>query len=181
MCCEVLASIEIATRAAKALRFIGWSEILARAPEATGASPVPYRLPVPSGGYLVPDGIFGIEYCSEGTKSYRFFSLEADRGTMPVSRSKPGQTSYLGKLSVYDEIIRQQIHKSHWAVPNLLVLTVTTSATRMSEIVAKLGAGNPAFLFKATEERSLTAPMSELLTSPWQRAGHAPISIAESH
>jgi hypothetical protein len=181
MCCETLASIEIATQATEALRFIPWPEILARAPEATRASPTPYRLPVPSGGYLVPDGVFGIEYRSEGNKSYRFFSLEADRGTMPVSRFKPGQTSYLGKLSVYDEIIRQQIHKSHWGVPNLLVLTATTSAARISEIVAKLGTSNPVFLFKAAEERSLTVPVPELLTSPWQRAGHAPLSIAESY
>lgn len=50
MCCEVLASIEIATRATEALRFIPWSEILARAPEATRTSPAPCRLPVPSGG-----------------------------------------------------------------------------------------------------------------------------------
>lgn len=181
MSCEALASMEIGTRTTEALRFISWPEILARAPEATRRSRAPLRLPVPSGGYLLPDGAFGIEYRTGETKGYRFFALEADRGTMPVSRSKPAQTSYLGKLFAYGEIIEHQVHKTHWGVPNLLVLTVTTNVARITEITAKLGTGSSAFLFKAAEDSALTKPTPELLASPWQRAGHAPISIAESH
>jgi hypothetical protein len=179
--CEVLASLELGTRASGTLRFIGWPEILARVPEAARTTSGPFRLPVPFGGHLVPDGVFGIEYRLAEAKSYRFFALEADRGTMPVSRSRPGQTSYLGKLATYGEIIAHQVHKTHWGVPNLMVLTVTTNAARMAEIINKLHSGSPAFLFKAAEENGLTKPMPELLTEPWQRTGHAPISVAESH
>jgi hypothetical protein len=39
------------------------------------------------------------------------------------SRSKSGQTSYLGKFAAHGEIIREHVHKAHWSVPNLLVLT----------------------------------------------------------
>jgi hypothetical protein len=181
MICEVLASIELSVRADPRLRFIAWPEILARAPEAVRASRTPLRLPVPSGGYLVPDGAFGLEYRDGNAKTFRFFALEADRGTMPISRSKPGQTSYLGKLAAYGEIIREHIHKAHWGVPNLLILTLTTSPARAAEIIAKLGTdGSPAFLFKAVDAKTLMRPAPRLLTEPWTRAGLPPLSIAES-
>jgi hypothetical protein len=181
MICEALASIELAARGDARLRFIAWPEILARAPEAVRASGTPFRLPVPSGGYVVPDGVFGIEYLAGGTKAFRFFALEADRGTMPIARTNTRQSSYLGKLAAYGEIIARQVHKTHWGIPNLLVLTLTTSAARCSEMVAKLGAGgSPAFLFKAMDGRGLANPVPALLTEPWTRAGSPPLSIAEA-
>jgi hypothetical protein len=181
MICEALASVELAVRGDARLRFIACPEILARAPEAVRASGTPFRLPVPSGGYLVPDGMFGIEYRNGEAKAYRFFALEADRGTMPLARSDPRQSSYLGKLAAYGEVIARQAHKAHWGIPNLLVLTLTTSAARCSEMVAKLGTGgSPAFLFKAAEGKALANPVPQLLTEPWTRAGSLPLSIAES-
>lgn len=180
--CEALGSLELGTRAGDGLRFIPWPEILARAPEATRASPTPCRLSLPSSRYLVPDGLFGIEYRSGDSKSYRFFALEVDRGTMPVSRSDQKQTSYLEKLAAYREIIAQQAHKTHWGIPNLLVLTVTTNLDRVSDMLGKLrtDGGHPAFLFGATTERGLARPLPQLLTEPWRRAGFPPLSIAES-
>jgi hypothetical protein len=180
MTCEAVASIELAARADEHLRFIAWPEIFARAPEATRASKTPLRLPVPSGGSLAPDAVFGLEYRTHGARTYRFFALEVDRGTMPISRSKPGQTSYLGKLTAYGEILSRQVHKTHWGIPNLLVLTLTASTARASEIVAKLGLGSPAFLFKSAEGKALSKLLGALLSEPWERAGHAPLSIAES-
>src|SRR3569832_2854121 len=93
MICEALASIELAVRVTEGLRFIPWSELLSRAPETTRLSPTPFRLPNPAGGYLVPDGVFGLEYEAEGERSYRFFALEVDRGTMPIARPAAHQTS----------------------------------------------------------------------------------------
>ncbi len=181
MACETLASIEFAVRADERLRFIAWPEILARAPEALRTSTTSFRLPVPSGGYLVPDGVFGIEYRDGEAKAYRFFAIETDRGTMPIARTNPKQTSYLGKLAAYNEIIARQVHKTHWGVPNLLVLTLTTGAARCSEIVAKLGGGSsPAFLFKSADGKALSKPLPDLLSEPWARAGSPPLSIAES-
>jgi hypothetical protein len=99
---------------------------------------------------------------------------------MPISRSKPGQTSYLGKLAMYGDVLARQIHKTHWGIPNLLVLTLTVSTARAAEMVAKLGAGSPAFLFGAAEGKVLSKPLRTLLAEPWQRPGHAPFCIAES-
>jgi hypothetical protein len=138
MICEALASLDLAVRASPTLRLIGWPEILGRAPEGTRSSPSPFRIPVPSGGYLVPDGLFGIEYESGGTKAYRFFALEVDRGTMPIARLNPNQTSYLGKIGSYREIIVRQVHKTYLGLPNLLVLTLTTSQRRMTDIIGRL-------------------------------------------
>jgi len=180
MACEALASIELAARSGGAMRFIPWPEIVSRMPDASQRSTALFRLPVPSGGYVVPDGVFGLEYRTGEAKSHRFFALEADRGTMPIARTKPGQTSYLSKLAAYGEVVGHQVHKTYWGVPNLIVLTLTLSAARMSEIVAKFGEGSPAFLFKVVEEGSLTKPTPELLRASWQRAGHIPFCIAES-
>jgi len=183
MICEALASLDLGMRAAPHLRLIGWPEILGRAPEATRLSLTPFRVPVPSGGYLVPDGLFGIEYRSGGTKTYRFFALEADRGTMPVVRSNPNQTSYLKKVAAYREVIDRQVHKSHWGIPKLLVLTLTTGEARMAEMIRQLGAqpgNNAAFLFKAIRGGTLRQPMLQLLNGPWERAGLPPSCIAES-
>lgn len=181
MTCEALASIELAVRASDCLRFIAWPEILAKAPTATQALNMPLRLPLSSGGSLVPDAVFGIEYGGDDARRYRFFALEADRGTMPIGRTRPGQTSYLGKLAAYREAIGQQVHNVHWGTPNLLVLTLTTGEARMLEIITKLGAdASPAFLFKALEAKALTSPVPQLLSEPWLRAGHAALSIAES-
>jgi hypothetical protein len=180
MTCEVLASLDIGIRADPHLRFIAWPEILARSPEATRSSGRPFRLPVPSGGYLIPDGLFGIEYAQDGKKVYRFFAFEADRGTMPVSRSKPGQTSYLGKIAAYREIIARQVHKTHWGIPNLLVLTVTTSEARMRAMMTGLGndvGGNAPFLFKAIAAAGLARPMHHLLSKSWDRASLDPLRI----
>jgi hypothetical protein len=125
--------------------------------------------------------VFGIEYEIGAAKAYRFFALEADRGTMPIARTRPGQTSYLGKLSAYRRVIEEQAHRTQWGIPNLLVLTLTSSAARATEIVAKLGSdATPAFLFKAADERTLARPVRDLLTVPWTRANLPPLSIAEA-
>ena len=180
MICEVMASLDIAIRADPHLRLIAWPEILNRAPRATRASPTPFRVPVPSGGFVVPDNLFGIEYARDGKKSYRFFALEADRGTMPIVRNNPKQTSYLGKIAAYREIITRQVHKTHWGIPNLLMLTVTISETRMQSMMAGLGNdadANAALLFKAIAAADLTRPANHLLCKSWSRAGMCPLKI----
>ena len=177
MICEVLASLDLAIRADPLLRFIAWPEMLARAPEATRQSPAPFRLPVPSGGFLVPDGLFGIEYRGGDIKAYRFFALEADRGTMPVARSTHGQSSYLAKLARYREVLQNQIFKTHLRLPNLIVLTVTEDPDRLASIIGSMIGPEPTFLFKHASASNLASPMRSLLQTAWQRAGLAPLAI----
>jgi hypothetical protein len=180
MICEVLASLDLGMRADSRLRLIAWPEILGRAPEATRSSQTPFRIPVPSGGYLVPDGLLGIEYAQGSAKAYRFFALEADRGTMPVVRSNQNQTSFMGKVAAYREIIGWQVHKAHWGIPNLLMLTVTTSESRMREMIRCLGDQGrecAAFLFAAADDAALKIPAPSLLVEPWARAELPPLRI----
>jgi hypothetical protein len=176
MICEALASIELATRSATGLRFVPWPEILAKAPEATQRQDAPFRLPSCPGA-IVPDGLFGIEYRHEdGAKTYRFFALEADRGTMPVVRSGKGQTSLVGKLAAYGAFIGEGRHRSHLGVPNLLVLTVTTDQRRVQTTMNHV-AGAASLLFKAIGPQQLTAPNPRLLCEPWERAAAASFLI----
>ncbi len=181
MICELLASIELGTRLRSGIRFIPWPEILAKAPAETRASAAPFRFPAPSGG-IVPDGIFGIEYAAgeNEKKTYRFFALEADRGTMPIARSNAKQTSYLGKLAAYGNVISGNIYKSHLGVPNLLVLTVTTSGRRLDEIMGRFAEKSETastFLFKALDAFGIASPALHLFTDPWLRLGAPPLRI----
>lgn len=184
MLCDVMASIELATRFRANVRFIPWSEILAKAPPATRSSTAPFRLPATMATTLVPDGLFGIEYDVDGKKAYRFFALEIDRGTMPVVRSNQNQTSYLAKIAAYRDLVSRQVHKTHLGLPNLLVLTVTTNERHKKEIMSHLkeqSGQSAAFLFKAMARPGaslgIPQPAMSLLAEPWERVGHASLAI----
>lgn len=182
---EVLASIDLGIRANPHLRYVSWPEILERAPEQTRTSSTPFRLPLPGGAYLAPDGLFGIEYEVSGKRAYRFFALEADRGTMPVARSDTAQSSYLAKLRSYEQMMASRAHKTHLGISTLFVLTVTTNPRRLAEMVAKFDGRSESaarFLFKAVghETRALNSPRPGLLFDPWERVGLPPLSIGES-
>ena len=128
----------------------------------------------------MPDGLFGIEYATGEKKTYRFFALEADRGTMPIVRSNQGQTSYLRKLAAYGEIIENGIHKSHLGIPNLLVLTVTTNSHRAMEIMRRFESQRcaaSAFLFKSMGPSSTTFRAFQDVFDTWQRVGFGPVGI----
>ena len=198
MICEILASIELGVRYEPNLRFISWPEILAKAPETTRNSPHPFRIPVPvsqaqaeqrtfqGNAYIVPDGLFGLEYAADRKKSYRFFALEADRATMPVVRSGSDQTSFLKKILAYREIAARQLYKVHLGLPNLLVLTVTSVERHKDEMISALHetTGESAiFLFKAMSGLGIfdkaSAPTPTILTEPWERTGHPPLCIRD--
>jgi hypothetical protein len=170
--CECLASIELAAREHTNLRFIAWSEILSRAPASTRSSPIPFRVPFESSS-VIPDGLFGLEYLTDRGKAYRFFALEVDRGTMPISRTDETKTSYLAKLVGYREIIERRLHKQHWGISSLFVLTVTTNRERLAEILGRHGerGASPLFLFKSITPSSLASPAAQLLCEPWERSG----------
>ena len=181
--CACLASLELATLSRSNVRFIPWSEILGRAPNATRGSRLPFRIVGPNSSALIPDGLFGLEYSIGGRKSYRFFAMEVDRGTMPITRSNDAQTSYLAKLMGYRTIIERQAHRSYWGIPNLLVLTLTTTEDRVSEMMRRFnqqGGGNTAFLFKSLGGNGdmLTSAYPDLLYSDWKRGDTPAMSIA---
>jgi hypothetical protein len=177
MICEAVASIELAARTRSDLRFIPWAEILSRAPAETRCSPMPFRIPLGDAA-LVPDALFGLEYQSEGRKTYRFFALEADRSTMPVIRSDQKQSSFAAKLEAYRTIVAGNLAKKHWGISTLLVLTVTNHAPRMETMMCACS-NLPAFLFKAlpTAATFEARPMALLLVEPWYRSSLPPVHI----
>ncbi len=196
MICEVLAAIELATITDPDLRFIAWPEILAKVPENIRRSQNPLRIPVSPhkmgtdaakvgrNGYSVPDALFGLEYSGEGRKGYRFFALEADRGGMPITRSAPGQTSYLEKLFAYRSIVARGSHRTHLGIPNLFVLTVTTSETRKQNMLSVLSEtieDGAMFLFKEVGvSNQRRAALGTALQLPWDCVGHSQVDILKA-
>jgi hypothetical protein len=199
MICDCIASIELGVRAHPNLRFISWQEIMAKAPVCETDNPfeipvsISYTFPRTQNTHraditIVPDGLFGLEYAHGGTKSYRFFALEADRSTMPVARANLHQTSYLKKMLAYREITGQDIQRTYLGLPNLLVLNVTTTEQHMRTIMELLGEltagqGSKVFLFKTLSTlgdfRVAPSPTPHILTEPWRRAGYGDFSIKE--
>lgn len=199
MICDCMASIELGVRQDRGLRFISWQEIVAKAPESTRKLDNPFAIPVSithtfsrTGAMqradikIVPDGLFGLEYTRDGSKAYRFFALEADRNTQPVTRSDLQQTSYLRKILAYRQLSAQGIYKSHLGLPNLFVLTVTTNELHMTNImslVSDLSAEGKSrlFLFKTMSSvgdfRKAPEPTAQLFTDPWQRVGYEAFPI----
>lgn len=185
MICDVLASVELGCRCLHEPRFIAGEEIIAKAPCREADNPL--RISVSVQGRqvsVVPDALFGLEYPN---KSYRFFVLEVDRGTMPVFRKSLDKSSYHKKLLAYRQVVSTEVFKEHFDVPNLFVLNVTTSRERMSHIMDELkkmteGKGNSVFLFKTMKGEMWTAPPADphMISELWSRAGYVPFCIARA-
>jgi hypothetical protein len=78
------------------------------------------------------------------------FFLEADRGTMPVTRRTLSQTSFYRKLLAYEATWTQNVHRTRFGFHRFRVLTVTTSAARVKSLVdacSQLERGHGLFLF----------------------------------
>lgn len=195
MICDVLASIELGAHANPSLRFITWQEILAhpRCPHGNHGArqPIEFRLGIEtdsagrglSANTIVPDAVFGIEYTGDGRKTYRFCAVEADRATMPVTRTDPRQSSFRNKLLAYRDIIGQQAYRAQFGMPNLFVLTITMGAARMKSIMqstAELVDDTRFYLFKARENppsEGAPAATSRMITEPWSRVDHPALSL----
>jgi hypothetical protein len=173
---EVMVAFEIACRPHEGVRFIPPEEVLAGAPEATRRLRLPFRwqVEVRQGGKpyrlgVEPDWVFGLEFHGVPENRRRgYFFLEADQGTMPVTRKGLGQTSFLRKLLCYQETWRQGIQRSHLGISNFRVLTVTTSRERVEHLVEVCrslgGGGSRLFLFADREQ--LTE--ENVLSLQWQ-------------
>src|SRR5205085_12012418 len=61
----------------------------------------------------------------------RNFMVEIDRGTRPVRRSDPEQTSFEGKMRVYQAAHAAREHQHKLGLANFRVLTITTDRQRV--------------------------------------------------
>src|SRR3546814_19257908 len=70
------------------------------------------------------DLLFGIEYLGAG---FRFFAVEIDRNTESIERKNLKQNAFGVKITAYLDVLRRQSYRSHWGIPKLPILTVTTN------------------------------------------------------
>jgi hypothetical protein len=128
----VTAAIELGTIRDENVRYIPGHEILERA--QTHLS-FPTRV---SGKEvkLLPDGLFGLEYTDSNKKYYRFFILELDRGTEPVSGITPSRKSHERNVEQYKQFVAGGQYKDALGLSaGIMVLYVTISEGRMNNLM----------------------------------------------
>lgn len=135
----------------------------------------PFRWPVNVRSHrlgLRPDKVFGLH--NTVTSEEVVYFLEADRGTMPVTRRSLRQSSFHRKLLAYEATWAQNIHRSRFGFHRFRVLTVTNSPGRAEHLVQtarQLERGRGLFLFTSMDCLRSSA---DLLSLEWQTpAGHA--------
>lgn len=178
------ASLELkATEAG--IRYISREEIFAH-PNCVAARDAAMPLAIPVGGAraLIPDDLFGLHYPGHG---YRFFAIEVDRCTESIERSRSAKGSFSAKIAAYQEVLTARRYREWWGIPNLTVLTVTTShehAANLVEYVRRSGQHSDRFAF--TVEPSFGAnwrvPKQVLahgLDRPWTTAS-GPMDIGRT-
>jgi hypothetical protein len=187
MTVAITANIDLqATKAG--VRFISQEETLAKAPQKTLDIPATISYAFKSGTQhstrpTTPDQLFGLEYES----GYRFFAVEADRGTETLEPHNLKANSILRKLLSYDYILRKGEYKKQLGIPQLYVLFVTTSATRADNMIKlgeKLFGRSNFMLFNEIPGfgHFFKSPplLPELWTRPWLRAGNSPFDISKA-
>lgn len=106
---------------------------------------------------VVPDRVFRLSTKDEEL----LFCLEVDRGTMPVMRSNPAQSSFYRKLLAYHETWRTGLHLDQLKWRRFRVLTVTSSRERRNHIIevcreVVVSGGSGLFMFADKENLDAT-------------------------
>ena len=184
----ITASIELAIRERDDINFIPGHVVLERA-AVTLRYPTrisPDKNKKKREVDLVPDAFFGLEYVSGNKKSYRFFLVEADRGTEPSRASRFNRKSHLRNFLQYREYIGQKLYKEHLDLSaGLMVLNITKDETTLNRMMA-LGEevyekGNTYMLFQSAVEFAGNfappKPMKQFIESQWKRIGFGDFRI----
>ena len=170
---DVMVSLEIACRLSGRIRLLV-DEDLPLPEEARGRNEL-FQWNVKLNGQtrlgLIPDHVFALEFLDQPAERNRtFYFLEADRGTMPITRRSLRQTSFHRKLVAYEATWKQKLHQSRFGFPRFRVLTVTTSAARaknLANVASRLEGGHGLFLFTHAEAlRAHPDPLSLLWETP---------------
>lgn len=167
---DFMVGIEVMCQQRADLKFIDRDAILANAPPQTRRARYPFRWKtrVWHDGRthdisIVPDFVFGIRNTETGKE--KFFFLEVDNGTMPVSRKDVTQTSFMRKVHSYIDTLDQDIAKRRFGIAGFQVLTVTTSEKRIASIqkaIAQISGRKfsaNTFLFKSKDSRQAALPV----------------------
>jgi hypothetical protein len=80
--------------------------------------------------------LFGLEYTDGNKKYYRFFILELDRGTEPVSGITPSRKSHERNVEQYKQFVAGGQYKDALGLSaGIMVLHVTISEGRMNNLM----------------------------------------------
>ena len=124
--------------------FISAGEILTRAAEKGIAEP---SLTVHLGNTkLIPDNLFALKTDDK----LIYYAVEIDRNTESIERTVRTTTTFTEKLEAYKQLLDDKLYKSHWAISNLHVLTVTTNAKHAENLAARVE-NKDRFTFKVCE------------------------------
>ena len=170
---DVLVALELACRQHGGMRFLSSDEL--PLPTTTRSRLEPFRWKVSLNSNtrigVVPDCVFGLEFADQPPDRNRaYFFLEADRGTMPITRSGLHHSSFHRKFLAYEATWLQELHQKHFGFHRFRVLTVTTNTDRLQHLVKacrQLERGQGLFLF--TDLGSFLASPNPLAL-PWQSA-----------
>lgn len=115
---------------------------------------------------VVPDYLFALVRDDEVC----VFCLEVDRGTMPVYREKPVQTSFVRKIMAYHQTWKSGYADENFDWKRFRVVTVTSSDDRKAHLISacrrtcKGKGGERLFLFSSEQEINET---SNIFYHPW--------------
>ncbi len=184
----VTASIELATIARDDLAYIPQSEILAR---ASAELRYPVTIAAPETGYryekdLIPDAVFGLCYHTDKGDRFRFFVVEADRATEPMTSSNWNRKSFERNLLQYEVYVADGAYRDHLGLTApLMALNVLSDEQRMQRMVdfaaKRYPKGNAFMLFQAWPDFGPVfrppEPSPAFLMGGWVRGGLPPFLI----
>lgn len=189
MVAATTASVELATLTRPDLSYISQWQILDRA-DTEPAFPVSFKDPATGRSVerkLIPDALFGLAYHGPDGERFRFFAVECDRATEPLTSSTWNRKSWRRHLHQYAAYVEAGAYRRHLKLTApLLVLNVTTNEARCNTLMAATArekGATPYQLFQAwTAFGTIWRPPSpnqELLTGAWLRAGCEGFGIGE--
>ncbi|MDG2001776.1 MAG: replication-relaxation family protein [Novosphingobium sp.] len=184
----ITASVELAGLERDSLRYLPQSAILARA-DANLRWPADVCDPDTGAYYtkdLLPDAVFGLEYVAEQGSRFRFFALEADRATEPLTSGSFHRKSYVRHLLQYEDYIEYGGYREHLNLTApMLVLNVTTNLARMQRMLQATAEqypdGNSYQLFQVWRDFAPSfrppEPNRRFIEEGWARSGLEPFDI----
>jgi hypothetical protein len=170
---EFHVALHDATRKAMGIEAITCDELVSAFPAAAKArrNPLKISASIVLDGHrrdvaVIPDALAGLRF-ADGSR--RCFAVEIDRGTMPVTRTDPNETSFALKMRAYLAAHAAGLHQQYFGWKAFRVLTVTTDDRRIQSMIEALrkmpmpGGLGAALFFFTTQHRLCTAdPLREI-------------------
>ena len=159
MVSSITGSIELDCHDRDDLRFISQAQILERAGLPL-SFPVKYRHP--SSKQIIecelrPDAMFGLEYLTDRGSRFRFFVVEADRSTEPLTSRSRVRKSILSSMLQYQYLLRDGVYRERFKLTAPLIVLFVCSSQPRAERMAEIALANypliaPAMLFGVRSE-----------------------------